>query len=100
MLGPQPRVVLTLNAKAYLIFAAAAIASISQSPAQQRGRAVPPELEARLKEFFVQKEDQARALAKEENSEQAPEVWTKKSFKRASDRKSTRLNSSHRYTSY
>lgn len=63
-----------MNLKAYFVLAATII-SISQSPAQQRGRSVPPELESRLKAFFVQKEDQARALAKEENSEQAPEVW-------------------------
>ena len=69
------RLLVTMNAKAYLIIAAAAVVSLSQSPAQQRGKSVPPELEARLKEFFVQKEDQAHALAKEENSEQAPEVW-------------------------
>src|SRR5437773_80896 len=65
-----------MNWNIFLIIAAVAVLCATESEAQKRGaKSVPPELEARLKEFFVQKEDQARALAKEENSEQAPEVW-------------------------
>src|SRR5436190_10221612 len=36
---------------------------------------VPPGLEAQLKQFFLEKKAQARALAKEEKQEQAPEIW-------------------------
>jgi len=65
-----------MNRKSFLIGVAVALLSASEGEAQKRGaKAVPPELEARLKEFFVQKEAQAQSLAKEEKSEQAPEVW-------------------------
>src|SRR5205814_9663619 len=44
------------------------------APAQKRGE-VPPGLENRLKQFFVSKEAQARALLKKENHEPPPEMW-------------------------
>src|SRR6185503_17606502 len=48
----------------------------STSRAQRRpDKLVPPGLEAQVKQFFTDKMEQARALAKEEKQEQMPEVW-------------------------
>jgi hypothetical protein len=41
----------------------------------QRAKPVPAGLEERVKQFFADKQAQARSLAKEENKEQVPEIW-------------------------
>jgi hypothetical protein len=41
----------------------------------QNKEPMSPELEKRLKNFFVDKEAHARTLAKEDIQEQAPDVW-------------------------
>ena len=65
-----------MNARIFPLICAAALFCPSASRAQRRpDKLVPPGLETQVKQFFTDKTEQARALAKEEKQEQAPEVW-------------------------
>jgi hypothetical protein len=65
-----------MNRKALWILLVLTVLETGRGPAQAPGEErVPPELEARLRKFFVEKHAQARALASEEKQEQASEVW-------------------------
>ena len=59
-----------------VVFVAVTLFSRTTGPAQTRpAKPVPPGLEAQVKQFFTDKTEQARALAKSEQQEQAPEIW-------------------------
>jgi hypothetical protein len=60
-----------------LAVATAHATALAEEPSLQAAKRqyLPPKLEQRLIQFFSEKETQARALAKEEGQEQAPEVW-------------------------
>src|SRR6267378_2442681 len=67
-----------MNTKTPFIMLAAALLCASRSHAQRRAsseKLVPPGLEARVKQFFTDKEAQAHTLAKLEEQAQAPEIW-------------------------
>jgi hypothetical protein len=65
-----------MNTKRVLVIVAAGILCPALSYSQRRpDKSVPSALEAQVKQFFTQKTEQAHALAKIEQQEQAPEVW-------------------------
>ena len=57
------------------VAAMVAVLGISMAHAQRTDKPVPAGLEAPVKQFFTQKKEQARALAKAEGKEQMPEIW-------------------------
>ena len=57
------------------VAAMVAILGISMAHAQRTDKPVPAGLEAQVKQFFTQKKEQARALAKAESKEQMTEIW-------------------------
>src|SRR5213592_3879346 len=65
-----------MKTKALWVWFAAALFSSVHSHAQRKpDKLVPPGLEPQVKQFFTDKEAQARILAREEKQEQVPEIW-------------------------
>src|SRR5260221_12980345 len=67
-----------MNIKTSFVILATTLLSAVPSHAQRRAsseKLVPPGLEARVKQFFSDKEAQAHVLAKLEDQAQAPEIW-------------------------
>jgi hypothetical protein len=64
-----------MKIQAGCVLAAVTLLCAPDSSAQRREKVVPPGLENRVKEFFTAKQAQARALAREENQPQVPEIW-------------------------
>src|SRR4026208_2263748 len=64
-----------MNMKPWLILAATLFCTGISCAQRKPDKTVPPALEPQLKKFFAEKRVQAKALAKEENKEQTPEVW-------------------------
>src|SRR5439155_23723419 len=64
-----------MNMKSLLIFAVTILCTCISHAQRKPDKTVRPALEPQLKKFFVEKRVQAKALAKEENKKQMPEVW-------------------------